>query len=126
MIFFKIHEVEAELEVEQRHHQDTIKEVRKNDRRLKELSLQAEEDRRNQVHLQDLVVKLQSKLKVYKKQAEEAEELAAINLTKFRKIQSDLEESESRANDSENQLNKLRAKNRSTTSVGRASSPQVC
>ena len=65
-------------------------------------------------------------LKFTKKQAEEAEELAAVNLTKFRKIQSDLEEAESRANDSENQLNKMRAKNRSTTSVGRASSPQVC
>ena len=59
--------MESELDLEQRHHQETIKEVRKNDRRLKELAFQAEEDRKNQARLQDLVEKLQSKLKVYKK-----------------------------------------------------------
>ena len=76
--------------------------------------------------MQDLVEKLKSKLKVYKKQDEEAEELAAVKLTKFRKIQSDLEEAETRANDSENQLNKMKAKTRITSSIGDANTPQVC
>ena len=121
----KITDLESELELEQKHHQDTLREVRKNDKKLKELAFQAEEERRNQYRLQDLVEKLESKLKVYKMQAEEAEELAAVNLTKFRKVQSELQDAEERANDAENQLNKLRAKNRSSTSFGRAGSPQV-
>ena len=122
---FKIHELESELDLEQRHHQETIKEVRKNDRRLKELAFQTEEDRKNQARLQDLVEKLQNKLKVYKRQVEEAEEIAAVNLGKFRKAQHDLEDAEERAGQAENQLNKQRAKNRSTVSAGRSGSPQV-
>jgi hypothetical protein len=39
---------------------------------LKELAFQTEEDRKNQTRLQDLSEKLQSKLKVYKRQVEEA------------------------------------------------------
>jgi sRNA-binding protein len=49
-----------------------LKELRKNDRRLKELAFEAEEDRKNQLRLQDLTEKLQSKIKVYKRQVEEA------------------------------------------------------
>ncbi|CAF0899735.1 unnamed protein product [Brachionus calyciflorus] len=63
-------------------------------------------------------------MKVYKKQVEEAEEIAAINLAKFRKVQHELEDAEERAGQAENQLNKQRAKNRSTVSQGRTSSPQ--
>ncbi|RMZ94150.1 myosin heavy chain isoform, partial [Brachionus plicatilis] len=74
--------------------------------------------------LQDLVEKLQNKLKVYKRQVEEAEEIAAVNLAKFRKTQHELEDAEERAGQAENQLNKQRAKNRSTVSAVRNSSPQ--
>ncbi len=113
------------MDIEQRHHQETLKEVRKNDRRLKELAFQTEEDRKNQLRLQDLVDKLQNKLKVFKRQAEEAEEIAAVNLAKFRKVQAELEDAAERADQAENQIAKLRAKNRSTLSVGRGVSPQV-
>merc|ERR1719436_1404595 len=44
-----------------------------------------------------LASKLQSKIKVYKQQIEEAEEIAALNLAKFRKAQQELEEVEERA-----------------------------
>merc|ERR1712080_11124 len=40
----------------------------------------------------DLAAKLQSKIKTYKQQIEEAEEIAALNLAKFRKAQQELEE----------------------------------
>lgn len=60
--------------MEQHRHQETLKELRKNDRRLKELVFQVEEDRKNQVRLQDLSEKLQAKIKVYKRQVEEAGE----------------------------------------------------
>ena len=47
--------------------------------------------------MQELVDKLQNKVKSYKKQIEEAEEIAALNLAKFRKVQADLESSAERA-----------------------------
>merc|ERR1719447_1327876 len=43
------------------------------------------------------IAKLQYKIKVYKQQIEEAEEIAALNLAKFRKAQQELEEVEERA-----------------------------
>ena len=64
--------------------------------------------------MQELVDKLQNKVKSYKKQIEEAEEIAALNLAKFRKVQADLESSEERADINEqvatqtiNQFNQL-------------------
>jgi len=116
----RIHELENENEMEQHRHQETLKELRKNDRRLKELVFQVEEDRKNQLRLQDLTEKLQNKIKVYKRQVEEAEEIAALNLAKYRKAQTDLEDSAERADAAENQLGKLRAKNRSTVSASRS------
>ncbi len=68
-----------------------------------------------------------------------SEEIAALNLAKFRKVQTELgelisrkirkisfdfffaEESAERADLAENQLGKLRVKNRSSVSVGRSS-----
>ena len=37
--------------------------------------------------MQEVVDKLQNKVKSYKKQIEEAEEIAALNLAKFRQVQ---------------------------------------
>ena len=56
--------------------------------------------------MQELVDKLQNKVKSYKKQIEEAEEIAALNLAKFRKVQADLESSEERADINEHVLHK--------------------
>ena len=47
--------------------------------------------------MSDLATKLQQKIKTYKKQIEEAEEIAALNLAKYRKAQQGLEEAEERA-----------------------------
>ena len=47
--------------------------------------------------MSDLASKLQQKIKTYKQQIEEAEEIAALNLAKFRKAQQELEETEDRA-----------------------------
>jgi hypothetical protein len=55
------------------------------------LSSQSDEDRQNQIRLQDQVEKLQNKLKFYKRQIEETEEIAASNLGKYRKVQQELE-----------------------------------
>ncbi|GIY95901.1 hypothetical protein CEXT_768515 [Caerostris extrusa] len=119
----KVRELETELDNEQRRHSEAAKNVRKSERRVKELQFQADEDRKNHERMQDLVDKLQQKIKTYKRQIEEAEEIAALNLAKFRKVQQELEDAEERCDMAENAVAKLRAKNRSSASAGRAMSP---
>uniref|UniRef100_A0A3P8V5S4 Myosin, heavy chain 6, cardiac muscle, alpha n=1 Tax=Cynoglossus semilaevis TaxID=244447 RepID=A0A3P8V5S4_CYNSE len=114
----RIKELENELEAEQKRGVETIKGIRKYERRIKELTYQAEEDRKNMVRLQDLVDKLQLKVKSYKRTAEEAEEAANANLAKLRKMQHELEEAEERADVAEAQVNKLRVKTRDAPKKG--------
>ncbi|XP_064423645.1 myosin-4 [Latimeria chalumnae] len=108
----RVHELETEVESEQKRSTEAVKGVRKYERRIKELTYQTEEDRKNNLRLQDLVDKLQLKVKAYKRQAEEAEEQSNTNLSRFRKVQHELEEAEERADIAESQVNKLRAKSR--------------
>ncbi|KAJ8337243.1 hypothetical protein SKAU_G00384630 [Synaphobranchus kaupii] len=108
----RVKELENELESEQKKSIEAVKGIRKYERRIKELTYQTEEDRKNLARLQDLVDKLQMKVKSYKRSSEESEEQANTNLTKFRKLQHDLDEAEERADIAESQVNKLRAKTR--------------
>ncbi|KFQ71171.1 Myosin-3, partial [Phaethon lepturus] len=111
----RVRELEGEVDAEQKRSAEAVKGVRKYERRVKELttlSSRKSKYRKNVLRLQDLVDKLQMKVKSYKRQAEEAEELSNVNLSKFRKIQHDLEEAEERADIAESQVNKLRAKSR--------------
>merc|ERR1711878_20116 len=55
------------------------------------------EEKKNQDRMAELASKLQGKIKTYKKQIEEAVEIAALNLANFRKAQQELEETEDRA-----------------------------
>jgi len=71
-----------------------------------------DEDAKNNSRMQDLVSKLQGKLKQYKLQSEEAEALANDNLLKYRKATNEAAASEERAEAAEAALNKLRMQNR--------------
>ena len=53
---------------------------------------------------------MQMKVRTYKQQAEDAEEIAVLNLAKYRKAQNAVEEAEERANLSEQALAKFKAK----------------
>merc|ERR1711971_371672 len=88
----QVTELEIELGSVQSKTSDTYKGFQKAERRIKELQFQQDEDHKNQDRMSDLAGKLQAKIKTYKKQIEEAEEIAALNLAKFRKAQQDLEE----------------------------------
>merc|ERR1711874_421012 len=88
----RIRELEGHFDDEARKHGDAQKNLRKCERRIKELTFQSEEDKKNHERMQDLVDKLQQKIKTYKHQIEEAEEIAALNLSKFRKAQGELEQ----------------------------------
>ena len=64
--------METELDAEQRRHAETQKQMRKQERRVKEIAFQADEDRKNLEKNQEMVDKLQEKIKIYKRQVEEA------------------------------------------------------
>merc|ERR1712020_754287 len=85
-------EVEHELNRTVQMTAEFHKNITKGERRVKELMFQSEENKNNQDRIADLVEKLQQKIKSYKKQIEGAEEIAAINLAKYRKAQQELEE----------------------------------
>merc|ERR1712117_812736 len=113
----RIRELESELDAENRRFSDAQKNLRKSERRIKELAYSADEDRKNHERMQGLIDQLQGKIKSYKKQIEEAEEIAALNLAKFRQTQAQLAESEERADLNEQALAKYKAKGRVGSAV---------
>ena len=80
----RIAELESELEHEQRSHQEALKEAKRNERKVRDLVSLSEEERHNQLRLAEQVEKLNNKVRIYKRQVEETEEVSAVNLNKFR------------------------------------------
>ncbi len=80
----RIAELESELEHEQRQHQEALKEAKRNERKVRDLVSLSEEERHNQLRLTEQVEKLNNKVRIYKRQVEETEEVAASSLNKFR------------------------------------------
>merc|ERR1712128_219001 len=113
----RIRVLESEYDAESRRCADAQKNLRKSERHIKELTYTQDEDRKNQERMQALIEQLQGKIKSYKKQIEEAEEIAALNLAKFRQVQSTLSVSGERADLNEQALARSKARARST-SVG--------
>merc|ERR1711953_1589897 len=111
----RIRELESEIDAENRRLADAQKGLRKSERKIKELTYQQDEDRKNHERMQALIDQLQGKIKTYKKQIEEAEEIAALNLAKFRKVQGNLTEAEERADLNEQAFAKARARGRSAS-----------
>merc|ERR1712214_1359 len=104
----RIREMEIELGGVQSRTSESFKAYQKSERKIKELCFQQDEDHKNQDQMSELANKLQAKTKTYKKQIEEAEEIAALNLAKFRKAQQELEETEDRTKMAEAQLSMVR------------------
>jgi myosin heavy chain 6/7 len=111
----RIRELESELDAEARRFGDGQKNLRRSERRIKELAFAGDEDRKNHERMQNLIDSLQAKIKSYKKQIEEAEEIAALNLAKFRQTQTNLGDAEERADLNDQALAKLKAKGRSAS-----------
>merc|ERR1719289_243987 len=111
----RIRELESELDAESRRHGDASKNLRKSERKIKELTFASDEDKKNHERMQALIDQLQGKVKSYKKQIEEAEEIAALNLAKYRKVAGALGDAEAAADQSEQAMamRKARAKSAS-------------
>ena len=73
-----------ELDAENRRLSDAQKGLRKYEQKIKELTYQQDEDRKNHERMQGLIDQLQGKIRSYKKLIEEAEEMATLNLAKFK------------------------------------------
>merc|ERR1712110_622744 len=102
-----------ELEAETRRFGDLNKNLRKSERSIKELTFAADEDRKNHERMQALIDQLQGKVKSYKKQIEEAEEIAALNLAKYRKVAGALGDASAAADAAEQEAAMRKARARS-------------
>merc|ERR1712168_1678776 len=111
----RIRELGSELDAESRRLADAAKNLRRSERRIKELAFASDEDRKNHDRMQALIDQLQGRIKGFKKQIEEAEEIAALNLTKYRQAQANLADSQERADINEQAVAKLRARGRSAS-----------
>merc|ERR1711918_338676 len=111
----RIRELESEMDAENRRCTDAQKNLCKSERHIKELTYQQDEDRKNHERMQGLIDQLQGKIKSYKKQIEEAEEIAALNLAKYRQVQTNLAGAQERADVNEQALAKAKARSRASS-----------
>merc|ERR1719445_2299277 len=113
----RIRELESELDAESRRNTDILKNLRKAERSIKELTFAGDEDKKNHECMQGLIDQLQGKVKSYKKQIEEAEEIAALNLAKYRKVAGCLGDAEAAADANEQAAAMRKARARSASLV---------
>ena len=111
----RIRELESELDAENRRNGDIYKNLRKSERTIKELTFASDEDKKNHERMQALIDQLQGKIKSYKKQIEEAEEIASLNLAKFRQAQNNVSGAQERADVNEQALAKAKARSRASS-----------
>ena len=97
----RIRELESEVDAVNRRNGDVFKNLRHSERTIKEMTFATDEDKKNHERMQALIDQLQGKVKSYKKQIEEAEEIAALNLAKYRKVAGALGDAESAADANE-------------------------
>ncbi|XP_019125072.1 myosin-9 isoform X1 [Larimichthys crocea] len=88
----KIAQLEEQLDMETRERQAATKLVRRTEKKLKEVILQVDDERRNTEQHKDQVDKLNSRMKQLKRQLEEAEEEAQRANANRRKLQRELED----------------------------------
>jgi len=90
----RLADLESELNAEQRRGRDTVAENRKFAKLLQEFKVREEEDQRDLLEHKDLTNSLQMKMKTLKRQLNEAEEVVAITMRKYRQAHQLLEEAE--------------------------------
>merc|ERR1711993_204803 len=106
----RIEELEIFLANEKKSHVETTTVLHKKESSVKALLLQSEEDRKNILILQESLEKLNEKIKMYKRQLEEQEQISNSNIMRVKKFQRELEAAESRAEEAESNLNVFRSR----------------
>lgn len=121
----RIRDLETALDEETRRHKETQGALRKKEHRVKQVQMEVDEQHKNYVMAQDNVDRLTEKLNIYKRQLGEAESITMTNLQRVRKYQRELEDAEGRAEQAESSLHLIRAKHRSSVTVGKSASAKV-
>merc|ERR1712027_288615 len=121
----RITELEEMINVEKKSHASTMSELHTKTRSIKELLLQSEEDRKNILILQESLDKLNEKIKMYKRQLEEQEQISNSNIMRVKKFQRELEAAESRAEEAETSLNSFRSRARVFAAAAESKSREV-
>uniref|UniRef100_A0A8C1TTL7 Myosin-9 n=1 Tax=Cyprinus carpio TaxID=7962 RepID=A0A8C1TTL7_CYPCA len=106
----KIIQLEEQLDVETKERQQASKLVRRTEKRLKEVILQVDDERRNTEQFKDQSEKLNSRMKQLKRQLEEAEEEAQRANANRRKLQRELEDATESADAMNREVSSLKSK----------------
>uniref|UniRef100_A0AAR2KSP9 Myosin-9 n=1 Tax=Pygocentrus nattereri TaxID=42514 RepID=A0AAR2KSP9_PYGNA len=88
----KIIQLEEQLDSESKEKQQSVKVMRRTEKKLKEVLLQVEDERRNSDQYKDQVEKAITRMKILKRQVEEAEEETQRANASRRKLQRELED----------------------------------
>ncbi|XP_034567307.1 myosin-9-like isoform X2 [Notolabrus celidotus] len=106
----KIAQLEEQLDMETRERQAATKMVRRTEKKLKEVILQVDDERRNTEQFKDQADKLNSRTKQLKRQLEEAEEEAQRANANRRKLQRELEDASESADAMNREVSSLKSK----------------
>nr|XP_015800693.2 myosin-9 isoform X2 [Nothobranchius furzeri] len=106
----KIAQLEEQLDLETRERQTATKLVRRTEKKMKEILLQVDDERRNAEQHKDQADKLNSRMKQLKRQLEEAEEEAQRANASRRKLQRDLEDATESADAMNREVTSLKSK----------------
>ncbi|XP_067087815.1 myosin-9-like [Osmerus mordax] len=106
----KIAQLEEQLDMETKERQQASKLVRRTEKKLKEVILQVDDERRNTEQYKDQSDKLNSRMKQLKRQLEEAEEEAQRANANRRKLQRELEDATESADAMNREVSTLKSK----------------
>ncbi len=113
-ILFQLAQLETEIDLERVRYQELLKELRRNERRVKELLSQVDEEQAKVLSITDSLNKTNDRMRIYKSQIESAESSAAhgqsndphslnqfsfyfLVLTRARRLERELDDAEQRA-----------------------------
>ena len=106
----RVRGLESALSTEQQKSANSSKMQKALERKLKEAQFKSDEEQKNIRQLQELVAKLQKKNILFKNQVDEARKDNSVNQMRLRKANAALEDSDERAANAENELQKARRK----------------
>ncbi|KAM8930417.1 myosin-9 [Pelodytes ibericus] len=106
----KIAQLEEQLDTETRERQNASKQVRRAEKKLKDILMQVEDERRNAEQYKEQADKSNIRMKQLKRQVEEAEEEAQRANAMKRKLQRELEEATETADAMNREVNTLKSK----------------
>ncbi|XP_060101507.1 myosin-9 [Heteronotia binoei] len=106
----KIAQLEEQLDAETKERQAASKQVRRTEKKLKDVLLQVEDERRNAEQYKDQADKVNVRLKQLKRQLEEAEEEAQRSNAARRKLQRELEDVTETADAMNREVSSLKSK----------------